>query len=165
MQIREASEKWNISKRRIRQLIQDGRIEGAEKIGTTWNIPDDANKPIDKRVKDEIEFKIDLPEDYFNEVDEKLAIINNKRPLSKEATESLQNAINLEWTYNSNGIEGNTLTLKETKVVLEGITIGGKSVREHLEAINHENAIEYLEELIGTKREISEMPENIEIMI
>lgn len=151
MQIREASEKWNISERRIRQLIQDGRIEGAEKIGTTWNIPDDTNKPIDKRIKDEIEFKIDLPEDYFKEVDEKLTKLNNKRPLSKEATESLQNAINLEWTYNSNGIEGNTLTLKETKVVLEGITIGGKSVREHLEAINHENAIEYLEELIGTK--------------
>ena len=59
-------------------------------------------------------------------------------------------------TYNSNGIEGNTLTLKETKVVLEGITIGGKSVREHLEAINHENAIEYLKELIGAKSEISE---------
>ena len=67
MQIREASEKWNISERRIRQLIQDGRIEGAEKIGTTWNIPDDTNKPIDKRVKDEIEFKIDLPEDYFKD--------------------------------------------------------------------------------------------------
>ena len=82
--------------------------------------------------------------------------LNSKRPLSKEAIESLQNAINLEWTYNSNGIEGNTLTLKETKIVLEGITIGGKSVREHLEAINHENAIEYLEELIGTKSEISE---------
>ena len=157
MQIREASVKWNISERRIRQLIQDGRIEGAEKIGTTWNIPDDTNKPIDKRVKDEIEFKIDLPEDYFKEVDEKLARLNSERPLSKEATESLQNAINLEWTYNSNGIEGNTLTLKETKVVLEGITIGGKSVREHLEAINHENAIEYLEELIGAKSEIYQL--------
>ena len=156
MQIREASEKWNISERRIRQLIQDGRIEGAEKIGTTWSIPDDANKPIDKRIKDEIKFKIELPEDYFKEVDEKLAKLNSKRPLSKESIESLRNAINLEWTYNSNGIEGNTLTLKETKVVLEGITIGGKSVREHIEAINHENAIEYLEGLLKDKSEISE---------
>ena len=156
MQIREASEKWNISERRIRQLIQDGRIEGAEKIGTTWNIPDDANKPIDKRIKDATNFIINLPEDYFNEIDEKLAKLNKKRPLSKETTKSLQDAINLEWTYNSNGIEGNTLTLKETKVVLEGITIGGKSVREHLEAINHENAIEYLEDLLKDKSEISE---------
>ena len=156
MTIKEASEKWNISERRIRQLIQDGRILGAEKIGTAWYIPNDVGKPVDKRVKDEIEFKIDLPEDYFKEVDEKLAKLNSKRPLSKEATESLQNAINLEWTYNSNGIEGNTLTLKETKVVLEGITIGGKSVKEHLEAINHENAIEYLEGLTKDKSEISE---------
>lgn len=156
MTIKEASEKWDISERRIRQLIQDGRILGAKKIGAAWYIPNDAGKPIDKRVKEEIEFKIDLPEDYFKEVDEKLSKLNSKRPLSKEATESLQNAINLEWTYNSNGIEGNTLTLKETKVVLEGITIGGKSVKEHLEAINHENAIEYLEGLTKDKSEISE---------
>ncbi|MBQ6547073.1 MAG: Fic family protein [Bacilli bacterium] len=156
MLIKEASEKWNISERRIRRLIQDGRIEGAEKIGTIWNIPDDATKPVDKRIKDEIEFKIDLPEDYFKEVDEKLAKLNSERPLSKEAVKTLQDAINLEWTYNSNGIEGNTLTLKETKVVLEGITIGGKSVKEHLEAVNHENAIEYLEELVKDQSEISE---------
>lgn len=156
MTIKEASEKWDISERRIRQLIQDGRILGAKKIGAAWYIPNDAGKPIDKRVKEEIEFKIDLPEDYFKEVDEKLTKLNSKRPLSKEATESLQNAINLEWTYNSNGIEGNTLTLKETKVVLEGITIGGKSVKEHLEAINHENAIEYLDGLTKDKSEISE---------
>ncbi len=156
MQIKDASKKWNISERRIRQLIQDGRIKGAEKIGTTWNIPEDTNKPVDKRFKGELEFNINLPKDYFREVDEKLTKLNNKRPLSKEASKSLQDAINLEWTYNSNGIEGNTLTLKETKVVLEGITIGGKSVREHLEAINHENAIEYLEELLKTNSEISE---------
>ena len=156
MTIKEASEKWDISERRIRQLIQDGRILGAKKIGAAWYIPNDAGKPIDKRVKEEIEFKIDLPEDYFKKVDEKLAKLNSKRPLSKEAAESLQNAINIEWTYNSNGIEGNTLTLKETKVVLEGITIGGKSVKEHLETINHENAIEYLEGLTKDKSEISE---------
>lgn len=156
MQIREASEKWNISERRIRKLIQDGRIEGAEKIGTMWIIPDDASKPVDKRLKNTIEFKINLPDDFFKEVDDKLIKLNSKRPLSKELSDSLRKAINLEWTYNSNGIEGNTLTLKETKVVLEGITIGGKSVREHLETINHENAIEYLEDLLDEHKEISE---------
>lgn len=156
MQIREASEKWNISERRIRQLIQDGRIDGAEKIGTTWNIPDDTSKPVDKRIKELIEFKINISDDFFGDIDKKLEKLNNKRLLSKETVKSLQETINLEWTYNSNGIEGNTLTLKETKVVLEGITIGGKSVVEHLEAINHENAIEYLEELINAKTEITE---------
>ena len=156
MQIKEASRSWNISERRIRKLIDDGRIDGATKIGTTWTIPDDANKPVDKRFKELIEYKINIPDNYFEKVDNKLEILNSRKPLNKELSKSLKDAINLEWTYNSNGIEGNSLTLKETKVVLEGITIGGKSVREHLEAINHENAIEYLEELIGAKSEISE---------
>lgn len=162
MQIKDAAKKWNISERRIRKLISDGRIEGAKKIGNTWNIPDDTDKPIDKRVKDEIQFIINLHNDYFISVDKKLDKLNIKRPLFKEAIESLKNAIYLEWTYNSNGIEGNTLTLKETKVVLEGITIGGKSVKEHLEAINHKNAIEYLEELVNKKTEISEW--NIKVL-
>ena len=157
MQIKEASEKWNISERRIRQLIQDGRIDGAQKIGISWNIPDDTNKPIDKRVKDdEVDFKINLPEEYFKEVDEKLAILNSKRPLAKETLKSLEKNNILDWTYNSNAIEGNTLTLRETKVVLEGITVGGKSVKEHLEVINHREAILFLEELVKNDSAITE---------
>ena len=156
MRIKEASEKWNISERRIRQLIKDERIEGATKIGTTWIIPDDANKPIDKRFKDDVDFKIDLADDYFKQVDEKLAKLNSKRPLSKATLESLEESNILDWTYNSNAIEGNTLTLRETKVVLEGITIGGKSVKEHLEVINHKNAILFLEDLVKSNIDISE---------
>lgn len=156
MQIKEASKKWNISERRIRRLIQEGRIEGVEKIGTTWNIPEDANKPIDKRVKDNEEFIIDLDSNYFDEVNDKLNKLNKKRPLSKEQSEILHDAINLDWTFNSIAIENNPLTLKETKVVLEGITIGGKTIKDHLEAINHEYAIEYLESLAKDKAEVSE---------
>ena len=157
MQIREASEKWNISQRRIRQLIQDGRIEGAEKIGTTWNIPNDANKPSDKRFKEyEVEFKINLPENLFEKVDLKLRELNKQRPLPEETLKSLQENNILDWTYNSNAIEGNTLTLRETKVVLEGITVGGKTVREHLEVINHKEAILFLEDLVKDDADISE---------
>ena len=50
MTTKEAVKKWNISERRIRQLLQDGRIEGALKNGNSWNIPIDAIKPVDKRV-------------------------------------------------------------------------------------------------------------------
>ncbi len=156
MQIKEASKKWNISERRIRKLIQDGRIEGAEKIGITWIIPDDANKPIDKRFKEGENFIINLPDDYFNTIDEKLAKLNSKRPLSQATLKSLEENNILNWTYNSNAIEGNTLTLRETKVVLEGITIGGKTVKEHLEAINHKDAILFLEELVKSNADISE---------
>lgn len=157
MQIREASEKWNISQRRIRQLIQDGRIEGAEKIGTTWNIPNDANKPSDKRFKEyEVEFKINLSENLFEKVDLKLRELNKQRRLPEETLKSLQENNILDWTYNSNAIEGNTLTLRETKVVLEGITVGGKTVREHLEVINHKEAILFLEDLVKDDADISE---------
>lgn len=157
MTTREAVIKWNISERRIRQLLQDGRIEGAIKIGNSWNIPIDTNKPIDKRsIKVDDKFIIDLANNYFDEVDSLKKKLDSKRPLPKETLFSMKEATNLEWIYNSNGIEGNTLTLKETRVVLEGITIGGKTIREHFEVINHSNAIVYLDELVNDENPISE---------
>lgn len=158
MTTKEAVQKWNISERRIRRLLQDGRIKGAVKIGNNWNIPINANKPVDKRsVKlDNTEFKFDLPDNYFDKVDELNKELNSKRPISNETLKSLKESINLEWTYNSNGIEGNTLTLRETQVVLEGITVGGKSLKEHLEVINHEQAILFLDDLIKDKEPITE---------
>lgn len=78
------------------------------------------------------------------------------RPLSKHTLRTLQEKLFLEWTYNSNAIEGNTLTLNETKVVLEGITVGGKTLREHLEVINHRDAIRYVEEIVRQEEPLSE---------
>lgn len=158
MTTKEAVIKWNISERRIRQLLQDGRIEGAIKVGNTWNIPINANKPADKRnIKlEKCNFIINLEDDYFNEVDKLKQKLDSKRPLPKSTLKSLKETINLEWTYNSNGIEGNTLTLRETQVVLEGITVGGKSIKEHLEVINHEKAILYLDDLLKDDNPITE---------
>lgn len=158
MTTKEAVKKWNISERRIRQLLQDGRIEGAIKKGNSWNIPIDAIKPMDKRIlkPNNNEFIIELPDNFFDEVDNLKKELDSKRPIPKETLRSLEESINLEWTYNSNGIEGNTLTLRETQVVLEGITVGGKTVREHLEAINHEKAILYLNDLVKENNPITE---------
>jgi Fic family protein len=69
----------------------------------------------------------------------------------------LREELLVEYTYSSNAIEGNTLTLGETRMVIEeGVTIGGKSVREHLEARNHPMAIRFLEELAAQSRDITE---------
>lgn len=156
--LKQAAELWNISERRIRRLIQENRIDGAVKIGNTWSIPEETSKPMDKRYKmEEDRFIIDVPSDFFKELDEKKQKLDSKRPLPKETLKSLEENFKLEWTYNSNAIEGNTLTLKETKVVIEGITIGGKTMREHLEVINHKEAIEFLEELVQYNNELSEM--------
>jgi Fic family protein len=73
----------------------------------------------------------------FTKLDKLKAKLDNYRPLKSEIVQNLREDLILRWTYNSNAIEGNTLTLNETKVVLEGITVGGKSLREHFEAINH----------------------------
>ena len=84
----------------------------------------------------------------FAKLDALKAKLDEYRPLDKAVTASLHEELVLQWTYHSNAIEGNTLTLKETKVALEGITIGGKTLREHFEAINHRDAILMVEELV-----------------
>ncbi len=71
----------------------------------------------------------------FTEIDKLKSRLDSLRPLPANTVRTLHEQQVLEWTYHSNAIEGNTLTLKETKVVLEGITIGGKSLREHFEVL------------------------------
>jgi len=92
----------------------------------------------------------------FSKLDQLKQKLDSFRPLPREIVENLHEDLVLRWTYNSNAIEGNTLTLKETKVVLEGITIGGKTIREHFEAINHREAILFVEELVKKKEPLSE---------
>ncbi|EQB85856.1 Fic family protein [Clostridium punense] len=92
----------------------------------------------------------------FESIDEKKTLLDSKRPLPEYTVKSIRENLFLEWTYNSNAIEGNTLTLLETKVVLEGITIGGKTIREHLEIINHKEAILYIEDIVKNMEAFSE---------
>lgn len=89
-------------------------------------------------------------------LNDKKARLDALRPLPAAAVSRLNEQLALEWIYNSNAIEGNTLSLRETRLVLEtGLTIGGKSLREHLEVINHRQAIEYVETLIDQNEPIS----------
>ncbi|SIT97464.1 Fic family protein [Epilithonimonas bovis DSM 19482] len=81
---------------------------------------------------------------------EKKAELDKLRPIPTYALKSIKESLMIEWTYNSNSIEGNTLTLQETKMVIEeGFTIKGKSLREHFEAVNHQEAIEFVENLVS----------------
>lgn len=94
----------------------------------------------------------------FEKIDEKKKILDSKRPLNSKSLENLKRFFDVELTYNSNAIEGNTLTIAETKVILEdGITIGkGKSLIEHLEVINHKEAIDYIDDIVSKNLDISE---------
>ncbi len=82
--------------------------------------------------------------------------LDGLRPLPTTAVRRLNEQLNLEWIYNSNAIEGSTLTLRETQLILEqGITIGGKSLREHFEVVNHQEAIKLVESLAAGVEPIS----------
>lgn len=87
---------------------------------------------------------------HLARIHEKKAKLDALRPLPAAALQNIQRSLTLEWTYHSNSIEGNTLTLQETKMVVEdGLTIKGKSLREHFEAVNHQDAIEWVEGLVS----------------
>jgi len=86
-----------------------------------------------------------INKDLQNRIEEKLKELNKLRPLPTSAVKKLQEQFQIEMTYNSNAIEGNSLTLKETFLVInEGITIKGKPLKDHLEAKDHKEALEYL---------------------
>lgn len=83
--------------------------------------------------------------EMLQRLDAKKAQVTNARPLPAIAIEKIKENLCLEWTYNSNAIEGNTITLQETKMIIEdGITVRGKSLREHFETVNHQDAIDYI---------------------
>lgn len=76
--------------------------------------------------------------------------LQSSRPLPAIALNKIKESLSIEWTYNSNSIEGNTMSLRETQMVLqEGITVKGKSLREHFETHNHDKAIDYLYSIIN----------------
>jgi len=82
-------------------------------------------------------------------IEQKLKTLNSFRPLPTSLVVKLQEQFQIEMTYNSNGIEGNSLTLKETFLVInEGITIKGKPLKDHLEAKDHFEALNYLSDLV-----------------
>lgn len=93
----------------------------------------------------------------LQEVDALKAELSTLRPLPPEALKKIEDALEMEYTYESNRIEGNTLTLQETALVVnEGITISGKSMREHLEAINHAQAVDFIKDIARQEIEVSE---------
>lgn len=95
--------------------------------------------------------------DKLSTCDELLKKWKSKRPLDIGQIRKMEEYFRINYTYESNRIEGNTLTMQETHLVVnQGITIGGKSMREHLEAINHSEAIDYIYDLIGRRVDLNE---------
>jgi Fic family protein len=83
--------------------------------------------------------------DLLKAIQQKKAQLDRLRPLSPGALAGLQKYYDIELTYTSNAIEGNTLTHRETAEVIEhGVTVGGKPLRDHLEALDHYDAVQWM---------------------
>lgn len=142
----QAAKKWGISPRRVRMLCAEGKIEGAVQKGKLYMIPENAQKPADGRVKYNI----------LADIEAKKARLSELRPLTAGEVERLREEFMIEFTYNSNAIEGNTLTLKETAMALEGMTIDQKPLKDHLEAVGHRDAFLYVQDIATKDIPISE---------
>jgi len=148
MTVKQAAAKWGISDRRVRILCTEGKITGAYQEGRNWRIPSNAIKPVDGRLK--------TAGTLLEQIDRKKIELDSRRPLTAGEVERLNEEFTIEYTYNSNAIEGNTLTLRETDMVLRGLTIDRKPLKDHLEAVGHKEAFEYVSELVKEKAPITE---------
>ena len=145
--VNQAAEKWGISDRRVRILCAEGKIPGVIREGRTWKLPENATKPDDGRFKS--------AETLLEKIDRKKTELDSKRPLTPGEAERLTEEFAVEYTYNSNAIEGNTLTLRETDMVLRGLTIGQKPLKDHLEIIGHKEAFDFVRDLVAKQTPLS----------
>lgn len=155
IKVSEAAEKWGISARRVRLLCEQGRIAGVERKGNLYMIPDDAVQPVDARTY----AKNTVRKSYsplLEQIDALKKQLDSCGPLTPAEVEAIREVFLVEHTYNSNAIEGNTLTLQETALVLQGITIDRKPLKDHLEAVGYKEAFQYVEELAKQDKPLTE---------
>ncbi len=141
IKVSKAAEKWGISPRRVRTLCAEGKVEGVMRKGKLYMIPETAVKPMDGRLS---------KTNIIAEIEYKKERLNAMRPLTQGELNRLRQEFMIEFTYDSNAIEGNTLTLKETAMVLEGMTVDQKPLKDHLEAVGHRDAFLYVTD-VATK--------------
>ena len=155
IKVSEAAAKWGISSRRVRLLCEQGRIADVERKGNLYMIPEDAEQPIDARTYiKRTTYKKYTP--ILEQIETLKKSLDSCRPLTPAEVEAIKEVFLVEHTYNSNAIEGNTLTLKETALVLQGITIDQKPLKDHLEAVGYKEAFQYVEELAKQDKPLSE---------
>ena len=127
-------------------------------------IPENAPKPIDARTLKGITMPKELST-LLLKIDALKAELDSKRPLTAGEAERLREQFMVDFTYNSNAIEGNTLTLKETAMVLEGMTIDQKPLKDHLEAVGHRDAFLYVEDIAKDTKISESVIKNIHSLV
>lgn len=115
----------------------------------------------DNTMRDKIDLSLIYPEtidkqELIFQVDDLKKCLDSFRPLSSLQAKNLEEVFSIEYTYDSNRIEGNTMTLSETALVLQkGVTIDGRTLQEHLEIVNHRDALDYVKEIVAGQEELT----------
>ena len=143
LSVAEIAKKWNLTNRMVRNYCAQGRIPGAFLTGKTWNIPEDAQKPM-REVKQEITDNV------------LLNILREQKRMGLKG--GIYHKTQIELTYNSNHIEGSTLTHDQTQYIFETNTIGVENknvnVDDIVETANHFKCVDYVIE--NAKNELTE---------
>lgn len=154
LKVSEVAKKWGISTRRVRLLCAQGRVAGVVRKGNLYYIPADAPQPTDARTYTKQRNRKPYTP-LLEQIEEYRRRLSALRPLTPAETEALREVFLVEHTYNSNAIEGNTLTLQETSLVLQGITIDQKPLKDHLEVVGYKEAFEYMENLAKEQKPLT----------
>ncbi|KNG79406.1 Fic family protein [Mycoplasma sp. HU2014] len=141
--IKQTSEKWNISEQDILNLINQNKIYGFIKEDNEYKIPMDLDNPLDLVGVDLLEL-----------IDKRMKIIKSFTAFEEHELNCINKDFAIEYAYNSNAIEGNTLSLREVYLIFKGMVIDNKPLQEHLDIIGHKQAFEYILDLIENKHSL-----------
>lgn len=145
--VKETALRWGISERRVRILCAEGRIPGAFQVGRGWSVPSDAVKPADSR------FHTNALQS--RSLEQKRDALASKRNFTSGETEALKNEFSIEYIYNSDALEGNAHSIKETAMVLSGMEVDGKSSSYRRKNLAHKKALDFVLDAATSKQELS----------
>jgi Fic family protein len=155
MSVKQASERWGISDRRARVLCEKGKIQGVVKIGRTYLIPASSSKPLDGRT---LRGKV-VDQEYggvFSRIDALKDELERHRRLTAGEQKRVREEFLVDYTFNSNAMDGNVLNLQETALVLEGMVVDHKPLKDHLEVVGHRDAFAHVQKLVLRKEPLTE---------
>lgn len=154
MSVKQAAEKWQLTEAQVTELCQDGTISGAILEGRSYFIPDEVKCPV---ASHEATARPSSPEyeALIDRIDEKIS--SWKETLADEVRcEAIRSEFIPVFVYEANAIEGNDLTLDETKTVLDGQVIAGKSLKSHLKVVGLRDALMRVCELASARKPLTE---------
>ena len=144
--VQETANKWGLSTRRVIELWENKKIKGVTKVGIIWNIPADSKKPKDPRKKI----------DYSGEIAKNKTILNSLRELTEGEKERFKEDYLVDFIYNSNAFGGNKLSREDTLMVLQGVSVEGKMVKDTLEVLSQKEAFEEIIKLSNNNEPLTE---------